>query len=144
MDPINFQTIDRLLTQMAQQAETFQATLKEVQEQVDLLRAENNRLRIQAMRSTMDGLENRENQTADKFNESTQELLEEADESETLQDKSEEVQQELNGRKQLESFYREGIHICHPYFGNRRDIHESCIFCEDVLDSLSEANHDHY
>lgn len=143
MDPINIQTIDRLLTQMAQQAETFQATLKEVQEQVDLLRAENNRLRIQAMRSTVDGLENMENQTTDKFHESTLGLIEQV-ETQSLQAQSDETQQELSGRKQLESFYREGIHICHPYFGNRRDIHESCIFCEDVLDSLSEASHDHH
>ncbi len=44
------------------------------------------------------------------------------------------------GQAQLQSFYDEGIHICHLYFGSRRDPGEACIFCQRVLDGLNDGN----
>ncbi|EFR30657.1 initiation control protein YabA [Eremococcus coleocola] len=44
----------------------------------------------------------------------------------------------INGKARLQSFYDEGIHICHLYFGSPRHSDESCIFCQTVLDSLEE------
>ncbi|UUX33145.1 initiation control protein YabA [Fundicoccus culcitae] len=41
-----------------------------------------------------------------------------------------------NGRERLQSFYNDNIHVCHPYFGSRRQEGEECMFCQAVLDSL--------
>lgn len=46
----------------------------------------------------------------------------------------------ISGKSKLQSFYDEGIHICHPYFGTKRDADEACIFCQGLLDVL--ANQD--
>ena len=42
------------------------------------------------------------------------------------------------GSERLRSFYREGIHICHPFFGARREPGEECMFCQGVLDSMQK------
>lgn len=47
-----------------------------------------------------------------------------------------------SGRQRLQSFYDEGIHICHPYFGTQRLPNEACIFCQGILDGL-EGKDDH-
>ena len=40
------------------------------------------------------------------------------------------------GKSRLQTFYNEGIHICHPFFGSRRETGEECMFCQGVLDGL--------
>ena len=45
----------------------------------------------------------------------------------------------VNGKTRLQSFYDEGIHVCHPYFGSQRYPEEECMFCQGVLDGLEPA-----
>lgn len=42
----------------------------------------------------------------------------------------------VSGKTRLQSFYDEGIHVCHPYFGSQRYPEEECMFCQGVLDGL--------
>lgn len=43
-----------------------------------------------------------------------------------------------SGKDRLQTFYDEGIHVCHPYFGSRRMPAEECMFCQGVLDGLED------
>lgn len=45
----------------------------------------------------------------------------------------------VSGKTRLQSFYDEGIHVCHPYFGSQRYPEEECMFCQGVLDGLDPA-----
>lgn len=40
------------------------------------------------------------------------------------------------GKERLQSFYDEGIHICHAYFGMNRAPDEECLFCQGILEDL--------
>lgn len=44
----------------------------------------------------------------------------------------------LNSKTRLQAYYEEGIHVCHPFFGARRDVGEECMFCQGILDGLAE------
>ncbi|MBF0934331.1 MAG: DUF972 family protein, partial [Abiotrophia defectiva] len=37
--------------------------------------------------------------------------------------------------------YQEGIHICHTFYGMKREPGEECIFCQNLLDSFQRDNH---
>ena len=41
-----------------------------------------------------------------------------------------------SGRDRLQTFYDNGIHVCHELFGKRRESDEQCLFCQDVIDRL--------
>jgi len=45
------------------------------------------------------------------------------------------------GRERLQTFYQEGIHICHTFYGMKREPGEECIFCQNLLDSFQRDNH---
>lgn len=36
-------------------------------------------------------------------------------------------------RLNLEKLYEEGFHVCNVYYGSRRENHEECAFCLDVI-----------
>ncbi|MDO4775104.1 MAG: initiation control protein YabA [Aerococcaceae bacterium] len=46
----------------------------------------------------------------------------------------------LNGRERLQTFYNEGVHVCHMFFGSRREPDEECMFCQSVIDGLPPAS----
>lgn len=41
------------------------------------------------------------------------------------------------GSSRLQTYYDEGIHVCHQYFGAHRHLDEECILCLGVLDEIS-------
>lgn len=43
------------------------------------------------------------------------------------------------GSSRLQTYYDEGIHVCHQYFGARRQLDEECIFCQGVLDEMAQG-----
>ena len=43
-----------------------------------------------------------------------------------------------NGNIPLQSYYDEGIHVCHQLFGARRSLDEECILCLGVLDEFKK------
>ena len=57
--------------------------------------------------------------------------------------KSDEVVQPLSegvaSKDRLQAFYNEGIHVCHTFFGSRREQEEECIFCQSIIDGLKES-----
>lgn len=40
------------------------------------------------------------------------------------------------GLESLQSFYHEGIHVCHEFFGSRLLPDEECLFCQEVMRRL--------
>ena len=36
-------------------------------------------------------------------------------------------------RKNLIKLYNEGFHICNQFFGQHRDEHDNCLFCNEIL-----------
>ncbi|UPQ86499.1 initiation control protein YabA [Ignavigranum ruoffiae] len=47
-------------------------------------------------------------------------------------------QQKNQASSRLQSYYDEGIHVCHQLFGARRETGEECILCLGVLDELKK------
>lgn len=107
-----------LLAHIENEKEKFNESMVELKRMVNRLNEENNRLRIQ-----------NDNLLALVTNPSEQS---EDDNGETVKDSS----KLKNGKDRLHSFYQEGIHVCHPFFGSKREISEECMFCQSVLDSL--------
>ncbi|MGO4937387.1 initiation control protein YabA [Fundicoccus sp. Sow4_H7] len=108
---------------LLQHIETEQNKLKdsmtELKRMINRLNEENNQLRIQndTLLSLVTESGNEENATQTDTTESSE-------------------QKAKNGRERLQSFYNDHIHVCHPYFGSRRQTGEECMFCQAVLDSL--------
>lgn len=44
-----------------------------------------------------------------------------------------------SGQERLQSFYDDGIHVCHELFGQRRESNEECLFCQNVIMSLDQG-----
>lgn len=61
-----------------------------------------------------------------------------AEQSELEHPSMEEQDYTPSGKDRLQTFYDEGIHVCHPYFGSRRMPTEECMFCQGVLDGLED------
>ncbi|MGF3072898.1 initiation control protein YabA [Facklamia sp. P13069] len=117
--------IEELLMQVNQELNQLFETVNTLSEEVTRLTNENNRLRMQQYQAVeqieikpLKDEENQKNQVIDKS-------------EQTLEHRQ-------SGQARLQAFYNEGIHICHHYFGSKRETNEECIFCQDIIDSLGE------
>lgn len=115
--------IDELMRQIQGQLTAFEETVAQLSQEIEALKDENNRLRMQQYQA-VDHLSFESNTIQDPKN--------------PTQPVQEQKQQRLSGQARLQTFYNEGIHICHHYFGSQRETHEECIFCQDIIDSLGE------
>lgn len=120
------QEIEELVQQVNQELIQLSQTVNRLSQELTRLQAENNRLRMQQY----DAVEQ-----MDLSNHFSSSLGEE--EIQVSGEREEVVHQ--SGQARLQSFYNEGIHICHHYFGQKRDSQEACIFCQDIIDSLGES-----
>lgn len=116
------------MQQMIDEARSLQAQLTQALENLSRiateLNEENNRLTIV------------NHQLTQQIEELTQQELALADMSESAQENPAPLTQS-SGRDRLQTFYDNGIHVCHELFGKRRDSNEQCLFCQDVIDRLN-------
>lgn len=50
------------------------------------------------------------------------------------EDLQEDSKQELSkSRLNLEKLYEQGFHVCKAFYGSRRENHEECVFCSDMI-----------
>ncbi|WP_124057800.1 initiation control protein YabA [Vaginisenegalia massiliensis] len=137
--------IQALIAQFDQQLSQLNETVAQLSNAYSDLIEENNRLRLMNhewhgsrlpewsnLKSHQTGNEEASQfdsgQTAKMLGESSQLELGRQDESTQARASS--------GKERLQTFYEEGIHICHPYFGSRREPGEECMFCQSLLDGL--------
>lgn len=104
----------------------FQDTISQLTQAVIELNEENNRLRM-----LNHDLEERLNKQTAKQTESTVNFPSE-----------EPKNSQSTGKDRLQSFYEDGIHVCHELFGKRRHSSEDCLFCQDVLIRLEQGRTD--
>ncbi|MGX7141192.1 initiation control protein YabA [Facklamia languida] len=120
--------VERLIRQIEAEMDQLNQSVRQLKDQVETLTQENNRLRmrqyeaIEAITLTEGPKGPADSQARNPFPSNASST------------------EELKGKARLQSFYDEGIHVCHPYFGTKRDPHEACIFCQDILDSLGESS----
>lgn len=128
---VNINHLDELLIQVEEEMTQLQESVAQLKDEIALLTAENNRLRMQQYEQIDQiTLLNQPRQSQEERPLLIQE--------ETKPNPSPPVSKTPSGHERLQSFYDEGIHICHHYFGSRRDPQEACIFCQDILDTLGE------
>lgn len=129
---MNSNYLDQLLTQVQEEMTQLQESVALLQKEIAQLTAENNRLRMQQYEQidhiTLLSRPNEVDQETAIFIKEDVRPIESPPSLETT-----------SGQERLQSFYDEGIHICHHYFGSRRDPQEACIFCQDILDTLGEV-----
>lgn len=128
--PLEQEKIQALIMQVDRQVIQLNETVAQLQLALRDLSEENNRLRLM----------NHDLQEA--LNHSKRETFETAVSQDAVQESQTEspvTQQEAgSGKNRLQSFYDEGIHICHPYFGSSRQPGEECMFCQGLLDALDQ------
>lgn len=119
--------LEDLLNKVQDETNQLSQTVALLVEEVTRLTAENNRLRIQQYNAV-------EQMSLPTEKKHTLEITESSKE----EPHQREEQRMSSGQARLQSFYNEGIHICHHYFGSQRNSHEECIFCQDIIDSLGD------
>lgn len=126
------QSLEMLVQKMEDQMKAVNQTVFELKQEVNRLTLENNRLRMQQYDAV-------EQMTLSQVltGEDTYEAQDQIQESDPLS-----PSRAPSGRQRLQTFYDEGVHICHHYFGKKRDLREECIFCQDILDSLGDQQND--
>ncbi|MGX7109112.1 initiation control protein YabA [Facklamia miroungae] len=117
--------IEELLKQVNQELNQLFETVNTLSEEVTRLTNENNRLRMQQYQAVeqmeLNSLKDKEDQ-----------------DSQTISQPEQTLKNRQSGQARLQTFYNDGIHICHHYFGSKRETNEECIFCQDIIDSLGE------
>ncbi|MBG9981386.1 DUF972 family protein [Facklamia sp. DSM 111018] len=119
--------LEDLLNKVQEEMNQLRQTVALLVDEVERLTAENNRLRIQQYKAV---------EQMSLPTEKHQKIENTASNKE--EDHQQEEQRMSSGQARLQSFYNEGIHICHHYFGSQRNSHEECIFCQDIIDSLGD------
>ena len=120
----------QLFQQLTQDREQLQKTLELLQRKMDGLVEENNRLRIK--NSQLENL-------VDYLARDTPPDIETSTETSEVQSPfSANLMEDTQAR--LKKFYDEGIHICHDYYGSKREIGAECMFCHAVLYGAREAH----
>lgn len=117
------QEIQQLLMSAETQLIDLSETIAQLKVACDELREENNRLRMM------------NHNLHDLVNELAQPVVSQETQSSFNSEAS-----TTNGRERLQTFYNEGMHVCHMFFGSRRDPEEQCIFCQSVIDGLPSAS----
>ena len=120
--------VERLIRQIEEEMDQLNQSVRQLKDQVETLTQENNRLRMQQYEA-IEAITLTEGPTGPADSQASSQSPGDGASTE-----------ELKGKARLQSFYDEGIHVCHPYFGTKRDPHEACIFCQDILDSLGESS----
>lgn len=121
---MDYQDIKHLLDQSSEQLIQLNETVAQLTVALNDLMEENNRLRMR--NQDLMALVSQNYQTqAHETGTTTQSLS-----TENSRDDS------ISGKARLQTFYDEGIHVCHPYFGSQRYPDEECMFCQGVLDGL--------
>lgn len=125
--PLEPQKIQELIMQVDRQVIQLNETVAQLQLALGELGEENNRLRLMNhdLKETLN--HSRIEPTTHDSQKKTEEVNEENEET-------------SSGKDRLQGFYDEGIHICHPYFGSRRQPGEECMFCQGLLDALDQKN----
>lgn len=124
---MDYQDIKHLLDHSSEQLIQLNETVAQLTVALNDLMEENNRLRMR----NHDVMTLVSQNYLAKTNE-----LGEASQPLTVEDTTD---NSVNGKTRLQSFYDEGIHVCHPYFGSQRYPEEECMFCQGVLDGLEPA-----
>lgn len=121
---MDYQDIKQLLDQSSDQLIQLNETVAQLTVALNDLMEENNRLRIRN-HDLMALVSQNYHAKANELGTSPQ------------QTKTEESSDDsVSGKARLQTFYDEGIHVCHPYFGSQRYPDEECMFCQGVLDGL--------
>lgn len=108
-------TMQQLFQQTTQGVVQLQKNLELLQQRMDMVVEENNRLRIK--NSQLENL-------VDYLARDTPPNVEKSVPSTIMPE---------DAKAQLKKFYDEGIHICHPFYGSKRTLGEECMFCQEVL-----------
>ncbi|MGO4928156.1 initiation-control protein YabA [Fundicoccus sp. Sow4_F4] len=121
---MDYQDIKQLFDQSSEQLIQLNETVAQLTVALNDLMEENNRLRIRNQ-DLMALFSQNYHTNTNESGTSTQQLP-----AENSTDDS------ISGKARLQTFYDEGIHVCHPYFGSQRYPDEECMFCQGVLDGL--------
>ena len=121
---MDYQDIKQLLDQSSEQLIQLNETVAQLTVALNDLMEENNRLRIRNQ-DLMALVSQNYQGKANEAGVSAQQIQ--------IEDPTDD---EVSGKARLQTFYDEGIHICHPYFGSQRYPDEECMFCQGVLDGL--------
>lgn len=113
-----FEIIERAERQMLDLSDSVASLRKELLHLIE----ENNQLRM-SNHDLHDLLMNQSQSQSD------QQIIEASDYNHT---------QGKQASSRLQSYYEEGIHVCHQLFGARRETGEECILCLGVLDELKK------
>lgn len=109
-----------LLARTDQQVQQLVDTVAQLKQTVNDLMNENNRLQM--------------------HNHDLQDAILSYEQSKPKEAATQAPQPTLKSKERLQTYYDEGIHVCRTYFGARRESAEACIFCQDILDSLSDID----
>lgn len=108
------QILDQVDSQMLQLSDT----VAQLSVAIESLMEENNKLRISNM-EIRDRLMTQSNLSDNKEEQAS-------------------PSQQASGRESLQQFYNEGIHICHEFFGSRRSPDHQCLFCQEIIQRLTD------
>lgn len=114
------QDIQQLLDDILTQQQAYQQNVTQLTQVVLALKEENNRLRM----------------LNHNLNDQVQHLLQE---KRTNQENTTEASPHISGKDRIQSFYDDGIHVCHELYGKPRHSSEDCLFCQDVLLRLTQG-----
>lgn len=121
---MDYQDIKQLLDHSSEQLIQLSETVARLSGALNELMEENNRLRMRNHELMSLVSQNYQTPAINNEEQSTAEQMEAVTDDNT------------SGKDRLQTFYDEGIHVCHPYFGSQRYPDEECMFCQGVLDGL--------
>lgn len=121
---MDYQDIKQLLDQSSEQLIQLNETVAQLTVALNDLMEENNRFRMRNQ-DLLALVSQNYHAKANDLETSSQQLQ---------TDKA--AEDSISGKARLQTFYDEGIHVCHPYFGSQRYPDEECMFCQGVLDGL--------